>query len=511
MKKNNVIALCIVIASLIAIIFIPTSLYSIQTAYRDIPDITPYGELVHSSVDPDGNLRFFWDDYTSGLVPFEFYYRIDDADWSMAYEGDFYNASALVPYMFGDNLRYRLSTKVNLPDPVGEVAYVQAAYLDDYPSVPSIGKMARVAEDALGDSVMIYQPYYDLTDLHMAVNDYTLYTCISNASNSFPTMNSFSSYNLYAVLMGNENIIGGSVYAMVYTQSVPGVISPGLYRIEIDLDFESVPSFERLGDVSAQVSGGKLHLSCDISDLAAHVGPEGWPAPGSDLLFMGAISINLTVDFATFEPDFALGDILNGGLIEFNDNSYYHFANGLPVLSNAINYDHELSVEYFDPNGDYPLVVEYVFADGSSLAMQEGEMIGQNRRFTVQSSDNFAGGYINCSDNLMDYVTMEFDEVSNEDELIPMAELKIIAPNPMRGGAMQKIEVKTQADGITELYLYDLRGRQLGRLYSGYAKNGSISFDWDSSVDGKALSSGAYFIKAESGGKSSLRRTMILK
>lgn len=511
MNKNNVIALCIALVSLLAMMFIPASLYSTHTAIIDIPEITPYGDLVHSSVDPDGNLRFFWQDYTFGVVPFDFYYRIDDGDWGLAPAGDIDNASALVPYMFGDYLRYRLSTKVSLPDPVGEVGYVQAAYIDGYPVVPPMGQMARVAEDAVGDSVMVYEPYYDLTDLHMAVNDYTLYTCISNASNTFPTMNSFTSYNLYALLMGNENLFGGAVYAMIYTQSVPGVISPGLYRIEIDLDFESIPNFERLGDVSAQVSDGKLHMSCDISDLAAHVGPDGWPAPGSDLLFMGAISLNLTIDFATFEPDFAVGDILNGGIVEFTDNSYYHFANSLPVLSNATNYDHVLTVDYFDPNGDYPLVMEYVFADGSSLAMEEGDMIGQNRRFTVQSPDNFAGGYINCSDNLTDYVTLDFNEVSNEDELIPMAELKIVAPNPMRGGAMQKIEVKTQADGITELYLYDLRGRKLGKMFSGYAENGGISFDWDCSMDGKALGSGVYFIKAETGGKSSLRRTMILK
>lgn len=512
MKKNNVVVLGTVIACLIALAIMPASLYAMPiSAFRDAPAITPYGELLHSAVDPDGNMRFSWQDLAAGTFPFELYYRLDSSSWNLAEEGSVVNASALVPYQYGDLLRYRLSTKVELPDPIGEVAYIQAAYLDSSPARPELSFMARVADDPVGDSLMVYQPYYDLTDLQMAVSGDRLYTCLSNVSNTFPAMNTFSSYNVYGVLMGNESITSGAVYAMIYTFSVPGVISPGLYRIEIDIDMESTPTFERLGDIVSEVYQGKLYMSCSIADLAADDGLEGWPADSSSLLFMGAASLSLTVDFSTFEPEFAIGDLLNGGLIEFSDNVYYYMQNSLPLLSDARKEDLRLSLNYFDANGDYPLVMEYVFADGSSLAMEEGDMIGQNRRFTVQSPNNFAGGYINCSDNLIDYVTLEFDEVSAEDEQIPMAELKIIAPNPMRGGTMHKIEVKSQDNGLTELYLYDLRGRKIGKIHEGRAVNGTLSFDWDCRLDGRAIGSGVYFIRAEAGERSSLRRTTIIK
>lgn len=513
MNKNRAIVISLLLFCIVSSASALSSLSSLNNMpnLRDIPVVTPYGEMVHSSVDPDGNLRFFWQDLSYGLVPNELFYRTNDGYWNLASEGDINNASALVPYQFGDILRYRLSTKVSLPDPVGEVSYIQAAYLDSSPSRPDLSSMAKVADDPVGDSLMVYQPYYDLTSLQMAVSGDRLYSCLSNASNTFPTMNTLSSYNIYGVLLGNESITNGSVYAMIYTFSVPGVISPGLYRIEIEFDMETMPTFERVGDVVSEVYGGKLYLSCNIDDLAASVGEGAWPSEGSNLLFMGAASLSLTVSFSTFEPEFGIGDLLNGGLIEFTDNSYHCYANQLPVLSNAQNYDHELSLHYFDGNGDYPLVMEYVFADGSREAMEAGDTQGGNRTFSLHSANNFAGGYVNCSDNLIDYVIMEFDEVSVDDEHVPAAQMQIIAPNPMRGGAMYKIEVKTEDTGITELYLYDLRGRKLGKLFNGYAQNGGVSFDWDCSMEGKMLSSGVYFIKAEVGGKSSLRRLIILK
>jgi hypothetical protein len=478
-------------------------------------ELMPFGSLRHSSRCPDGNVRLRWDDLSGGLAAPECYYNLNNGAWQSLTAEEYAPGvmQALAPYEFGQVLRSRLRLAM---DYMGEsVAFMHSAYWDSNSFPPQTANMALIGSDAAGDSVMVYAPNLDLTDTWIGATSDKIYAAVANTANSFPTLNSLTSYNMWATTLANPEAIADSVaYAMVYTFNIAGLISPGLYKM--GMDDTGTPTFARIGNIQSQVSGGKLYLACNLSDLTADPQFGAWPSL-TNALAVTSLSMRIDIDFQTLEPTFGLGDYSTLGMVQFVDHRYQASQNSLPEYANFAVQPviGSISVDYTDANGDFPLIASFQ----SLLNDAEFEDIeltplshdfSQTVTFTGQGSVTPTEGYLRFSDNLEDIVTMHYTAVSApEDELAPPA-LGFRMPNPLSPGG-GTITVSGLEKAPLRVSLYNLRGQKLADLFQGSPAGTELSLAFDGSANGSPLPSGVYLLKAVQSGRATPHRFLITK
>jgi hypothetical protein len=158
---------------------------------------------------------------------------------------------------------------------------------------PSLSQLGELSTDPTGDSDIPDIPALDLTDSCCGVSATKLFSALAKAANAFPLMHNITCFNLFATLIFNpETIIDTLCYAMIYTFNIPSVISPGLYKMGIDLEGVGPTSFVRIGDIQSTVSNGKLIMACNMSDLINDPDFGTWPNLTNALIFTN-ISVNL--------------------------------------------------------------------------------------------------------------------------------------------------------------------------------------------------------------------------
>jgi len=461
----------------------------------------PFGMLGHSAVCADGFMRVMWEDITGGETPIMCYYSINSGAWQQAAPGSVTNSEALVPYQYGQQLRYRLRAEMIYE---GEsIAFMNAPYLAEDAFPPTLDHMGLVGTDATGDSVMVYALPLDLTSGYLAATPSKLYISLGNAANAFPTFVSLTSYNAYMTMVMNPAAASTEVsYAMLYTFNIPGLISPGLYKLGVDA--EQNPTFTRLGNIQSSVSGGKLYMACNVADLTADPDFGAWPNDANMLALVSAtMRININLD--TMQPDIGFADYGTLGVAEFTDNYFSAPYNTLPVLDAPVMDGGELHVSYFDANGDTPLLAQFQGVSGNVYTMYPYSQEGDNVIFGCIPDGLEEGGTFRFSDNLVNMVELPFDWTPVSDEVLPQPRLEVRMPNPIRAPA--EITVKGTDPGVVKVELYNLKGQHLGVLHQGTAG----SFRWDGTANGTPLANGIYLLKASNANRSTLRRFAILK
>ena len=329
-------------------------LFLLLTISLAAQDYNAFLNLRHSSRDPNGHLHLRWEainDFTA--LDYEAYYSTGII-WQTAPISNLSSITkeALLPYNFGQRLRYRLKTYVEF---LGQtVSYMQPAYLDSDSFPPSTPALSLIGADAVGDSLMYYHPQLDITDSYTASSQNRLYRSFETVGGGFPTSEGFTTYNLYISMLANPSSVADTLgYAMVYCTNILGLISPGLYKLGLD---GQTPEFSRIGDIQSQVSGGVLHMSCAWDDLINDPGFGAWPNELNSLLFTD-LTIRVNIDLSNFEPEFKIADTGAAGLILFEDNIYQVSQNTLPELTEleANPSTGKYRLLYTDAENDFPL------------------------------------------------------------------------------------------------------------------------------------------------------------
>lgn len=89
-----------------------------------------------------------------------------------------------------------------------------------------------------------------------------------------------------------------------------------------------------------------------------------------------------------------------------------------------------------------------------------------------------------------------------------MAENPLVSPN---GGQKVYLSIPSGAgaeDALTTVGIYDLRGRKISEVFSGYLVPGDHLLPWRPKVP---LSSGVYFVRASMGRETKISKFLILK
>jgi hypothetical protein len=136
---------------------------------------------------------------------------------------------------------------------------------------PATALLANAAEESSGDmpydpTAQGYDTSHDLTGFAVGYSAARIYTRMTTVAGDFPTNSGgiFPTY-YYGYTVGVVNpdspYTGEYTYALVYA-SIPLLVSPGLYRIDI-----AGQSLTRIGDIQYKIAGGALTMSCAVADL----------------------------------------------------------------------------------------------------------------------------------------------------------------------------------------------------------------------------------------------------
>ena len=464
-------------------------------------DLTPWQYVRHSAVDVNGFVHVRFNGSQEILDNYEFY-NWQNSAWTETplTNPETFVYEALLPAVSGQILKYRLRTSY---DYMGEtITAVNPAFLSSDSFPPDLNALGYIADDPVGDSINVYHPNLDITGNWFGYTDTKLYCAMSNASNLFPTMNSFTSYNLYFAGLASTTtaVADSSVYAMIYTFNIPGVISPGLYKLGINLADTTVV-YQYLGPIQSVVSGGKLYLSCNISDLTADPGFGTWPPEFNSLGFMSG-SIKIDIDSTTFTPSFGIGDLSGIAQLVFENHNYTVGINALPVLSDfnvqSVGAALRITCTYTDANHDFPLYCKGWFTHDELPA--EVDFVATSLDFSqpvimeaVLNAPSFTDGIVWVSDNNFEFNTYMIPGTAVEDETMPSAPTVKIFPNPFNPAAgLLNVKIASVKTEPLTGYIYNLKGQCVRQL------NGSGSLSWDGMTDSQVpAQNGLYLVKVK--------------
>ena len=481
------------------------------TVLLSAQEISTYLNFSHSSLCPDGYLRLRWLDETGNSAATQCFYSLNGSDWqytsASSLQGN--QMEAVVPYEFGQSLRYRLRTPVTFEGE--QIVFMHLPYLTSDVFPPSLSQLGELSTDPTGDSDIPDIPALDLTDSWCGVSETKLYSALANAANAFPLMHNITSYNLFATFIFNpETIIDTLCYAMIYTFNIPSVISPGLYKMGIDLEGVGPTSFVRIGDIQSTVSNGKLIMACNMSDLINDPDFGPWPNLTNALIFT-----NISVNFGLLQqqPYFSQADFTYPGFLLFHNFHYQVDQNTLPQLTN-LTYNsntHLFEFDYTDNEEDFPLIMEVELAGGQILnPITLNPDYSQTVHYSLLIPNPSQYITLRCSDNLSDIVEVVYDTTTVNDDILPVPALKCHMPNPYNPlSGPCNITIKGLDKKPVKVELFNLKGQLLGTLYEGNPLDDKLMFSFDGSMKNLKLNSGIYIIRIQQNQRNLLHKFIL--
>lgn len=384
---------------------------------------------------------------------------------------------------------------------------------------PVLGDLTPAMTDSTGDAVFT-DTNLDIVNSYISTSTDKIYFAIVNNGGGFPVSSGFTFFAYMATIIdpATVNDPQPTVWGLMYTVDVAGVIAPGLYRIT----GTATSDLTLLGEIQTQYIAGSncLIISCNKADLMADQDFTAWYNPDNPVLSCGMITNKITLTGGTQLADhiegFSLIDKMisipqqpastpiltnaqathpNTGFdvifyVEYTSSEHY-----LPLTAQVIvnqTQVYEMSPYYFSPNyfPDFSGLVHYEYLIDEYLL---GEVDVINFHF---SSDN-----INYADEYL-YVVSADDQVEDTPQL-PL--LKAIYPNPFRDKL--HIELNKSLSGKV-ISIYNLKGQKVWTQQIDSQKSNAV-IDFKDVINTK--SSGVYLLKASSGKQSQVVKILYNK
>ena len=464
----------------------------------------------HSSRDAEGNIHIRWDNIGAEYLNLEFFAKSGSGTWQSYPINHISEVSSVAqpPFEWNEPLTWRLRSEQSYQGVGG--AMLHPAWLSEDTFPPSINDLAFIGSDAFGDSVMVYAPHLDLGDTWIGCSDDKVYFVMQNSTNSFPTMDSFTSYNAYGCGIANPEsaLADSTVYAMIYGNII-GIVSPGLYKIGVTENL--TPTFNRIGNIQSTVSGGKLFMACNLSDLTNDPSFGAWPNYSNTLAFTG-LSMKLDIDLANLEPQMGLGDYSMPGVVVFDKLVHVASGNTLPVITELKVENNIVSCFYQDAEGDYPLVCEFVNQLGEVTELRTITHDYVNGvLFAGTCSAETRSGELSVSDNNIDFQSFDYEIVSNDDQLLPSATLACCVTNPIQSGSELKIKLSNLQANELKVQIYNIRGQKIWSFIGYPAAANEVTLSWDALIKGKPAPVGVYLLRVENASTELVKKFSIIR
>ncbi len=327
---------------------------------------------------------------------------------------------------------------------------------------PPLAYYSPLSTDAVGDHLFT-SAWLDITETKICYTQDRLYFAIKNNHTSFPVSSGLTYYAYMPVIVDPAALPEDDpiVFGLMYTVNVPGIMSPGLYKIT----GTGFSDLSRIGDITSSVSGQTLVLSCAIADLLADEDFASWYNPASPLFTVSSTSSKITLTSGSLQADISPGAKVSlSPIIASTVNNF------VPQLSEPL-FAYEpgetatltASIIYSDADGNFPHTATISIDDREELPLiPEGDFNGDfvgGVRFssgTVYLNSSFSHVHFNFSDGDV-FVHYSWEPSALDDETnIPKPAFKL-SPNPARNAIYLK-ELPSEKEIFT---VYDIKGRKV--------------------------------------------------
>ncbi len=369
---------------------------------------------------------------------------------------------------------------------------------------------APLATDASGDAQNPAGDWLDLTGSGICYSENRVYAHMENVSGTWPTsqgLNAFVYTIGFASLSGQDT----TIYAMVYGNII-FVITPGLYKINL-----ADTSFTRLGDIDNTVTGGQLHMACNIADFENDPDWPGWPPPSGFLVILGiSITIGLTEQ--------SLNDYTYPSLyvpetqyVDFDSDTppeiTAHRTESLPGITTTVR------ASYYDADNNLPLTrilfYDWGFYDMASFDHTYVDT-SEFEKLLAWPGDGWHYYWFRFSDGdetvetPMDSVYLTSTDIEDNSSLPQEFSLYQNYPNPFNGSTV--ITFNMPQPGEVNLIIYDILGREVTEIVNSNAYSGQHTVIWDGKNSARqSVPSGVYFYKLTAMGNSITKKMNYLK
>jgi len=231
---------------------------------------------------------------------------------------------------------------------------------------PDLSTYIGLDQDATGDHLYSSQ-WLDIVALKHSFSSDRLYFAMQCMGGSYPTSSGLTYYAYMPVLVDPDSVPEDNpvVYGLMYTVSVPGVISPGLYKIT----GTGFSGLSRIGDIETSVQDGHLLLSCAISDLMADADFSSWFNPQNPRIANVATTSRITLINGIQQADMTPGLdlLLRPQALPVQNNS-------APLLSEPGLLDNQDGlliprINYYDPDHNFPRITSFSVDGGEEYPL----------------------------------------------------------------------------------------------------------------------------------------------
>lgn len=360
-------------------------------------------------------------------------------------------------------------------------------------STPPAAIHTPLETDPAGDHLYT-STWLDIRSTEMSFSNERLYFGIKNTSNTFPTSSGLTYFSYMIVLVDPDADpeSNPTVYGLMYTVNVPGVIGPGLYKIT----GTGFSDLTRIGDITATVdaSTSTLRISCALTDLTNDADFSSWYNPQYPRLITTAITSRISLVNGTQQSDITSGmELLLLPQMLPTQNQY------LPVLSNAsvqvlsnVSEQMVCQVTYADADPNFPRQA-FLNVDGMG-AIPMTVMSGSEIDFTAgvryeaiidPAPESWSEAVFTFSHGDESIQTTVSNIVPSSDPLSPPASIRLsLMPNPVQSSLNIKVEGLERVSKIVEIY--NLKGQ---RIYH------ALMFVDDLDISTSQLPAGIYFAR----------------
>ncbi|MBE0566575.1 MAG: T9SS type A sorting domain-containing protein [Krumholzibacteria bacterium] len=362
-------------------------------------------------------------------------------------------------------------------------------------SSPAPADLTRLATDAVGDETT-GRAHLDLTECRLGTDGTRLQAALTNVSGGFPVSSGLTFFSYLLAIKDPAVADPDTLFAMIHTVDVAGIIAPGLYRIE----GTGVDDLVKIGEITATVLAAQntLLLSCAVADLEADPVFQRWYDATDPRLDVVGLTQRITLLGGAQETD-----ITPGGIWHLRQVRLQAGANRLPALTDLVvpapGTGGFVSVLYEDEDGHCPVLAELLFPGGEVFPLRP-QTLDYGQPVVYRSEPDLAplesGGAgvatVRFSDNLDDVVTLA--RAVSAAPPPPAARWLQASPNPFNPATVLAFELAEP--GPVTLAVYGIDGRLVANLAEGRHERGRHEVTWDGTdAYGRRVASGVWLAR----------------
>jgi len=376
---------------------------------------------------------------------------------------------------------------------------------------PQLNQLNWIMDDPVGDSV-VAEDFLDLQGTYVSYDAERLYLGVRNSGGGFPVSQAIWGpfYSYISLILPPD--LQQTPFGLLYTVDQPGVIAPGLYK----MNGTEIEDLELVGEIEIYLDAANdlLVMSCAWSDLLAQPEFAAWWDEGNPLFNTASGTARITLAGGMEEGDYtSLGSIIPQPIdFELPDNT-------LPQISD-FSYDEEgyLWFEYFDSEANFAIEATALFDDGLQYLLypQTYDFSGNVSYRTAEPVQQIIDGNwqsisLLVTDNLADYLESGLEQSAVE---VAVLENNILAvgnyPNPFN--PQTTISFSLGEAAFVEVDIYNMRGQQIANLAAQDFAAGQHSLVWNGlDQAGQAVASGVYYYRIKTDQARLHRRMLLLK